>query len=106
MSPDYNESAKILWKQISELEPALLSMYNEAASIKDDRKSKRFCANSVWSHDFKPRLVKLVGWDSNVELLQSTTAYDVAYRMIYDVLPDCRNCFCVGVAPQDEDEKP
>lgn len=105
MSPDYHESGMILWKQICELEPGLLDLYTEAAAVKDDGKLKRFCANDVWTHRFKPRLVKLVGWDSKIELLQSTTAYDVAYHMVYDVLPDCRNCSCIGIEPEEDDDE-
>lgn len=28
----------------------------------------------------------------------TTAAYDLAYQTCYDVLPDCRNCFCLPVA--------
>lgn len=40
----------------------------------------------IWYRLIKPRLVALVGWEARLGCLQSTAAYDVAYRRLYDRL--------------------
>ena len=97
----------ITWELLIELEPRLLDLYQEARSVRDDRSKPWFCANAVWygHHGFeglRPRLVDLVGYrrrdDGSDPRLATSLAYDIAYRTIYNVLPDCRNCSCVDVA--------
>lgn len=56
----------------------------------------RFCANRRWCKEFKPRLLKLVGWArKDKPELSTTKAYDVAYEVIYGALPACRDCACL-----------
>jgi hypothetical protein len=83
------------FKELAELEPGLKELLNEAHQVKSDG-IPHFCANAVWDGRFKPRLVLLVGWDARqrTTTLQSERAYDVAYKTIYNALPDCRDCFC------------
>lgn len=87
-----------LWDKLIAAEPRLVDLYQRARSIRDDLTRKSFCANVHWYDELKPELVKLVGWSawSRKALLRSSDSYDVAYEVIYNVLPDCRNCWCMG----------
>jgi hypothetical protein len=80
--------------QLCELEPGLSRLLAEAKAEKAaQRADRRYCANRVWYRRFKWRLLALVGWErpDKHPVLSSTTAYDVAYRTIYDNLPNCRH---------------
>ena len=64
-----------------------------------------FCANEVWYGYFhrvglKKRLCQLVGWEraDRDPVLGTSAAYDVAYEVIYQALPDCRGrCACTAI---------
>jgi hypothetical protein len=64
---------------------------------------RRFCANREWygyrhpEHGFKRRLCYLVGWGrrGGLDWLRSSAAYDVAYRHLDGLLPDCQECACL-----------
>ncbi len=75
-------------------EPRLLTLAEAAAAV--DSSDEHFCANDVWAEHFKPELVKLVGWyaEGTNPVLHTTAAYDTAYDICYEALPDCRDCGC------------
>jgi len=75
----------------------MLSLYQQARMVKDDKRKKRFCANNIWDNRFKPYIVNHVGWHSSIPDLKSSLAYDITYQKIYNALPNCRNCFCAGM---------
>ena len=83
------------WAEIIKIEPALESLYDEAKAVRDEGSGDSFCANLIWYEQFKPRLVRLAGWDARKSELRSTEAYDLAYRKIYDPIPACRGCGCL-----------
>ena len=83
------------WTQIVKAEPRLKALYDEARAVRDDKTREWFCANHVWYEDFKPRLVKLVGWECRNSLIRDDKSYDTAYQRIYRALPDCRGCQCM-----------
>lgn len=81
--------------ELAAVEPKLSALLAEAGAVKDDGKPKSFCANRHWYREFKPRLLNLVGWRrTDVPGLGTSRAYDVAYAVIYDALPACRDCGC------------
>lgn len=80
--------ARLTWRQIEAIEPRLARLYVEAKAV---RASKNFCANEIWYRSMRPRLVRLVGWDAGDKRLKTQEAYDLAYRKIYEALPDCRH---------------
>ncbi len=82
--------------QLTKLEPRLANLLRDVRKVRDDRRRISFCANHVWygSGGFKSRLIHLVGWSAVDEQLRSPEAYDLAYKHLYNALPDCRNCFC------------
>lgn len=87
---------KVTWKQLVAAEPRLALLLEEAKAV--DGSGKHFCANRVWHErdGLKWRMSDLVGWDRKGDpLLGTSEAYDVAYRKIYDALPDCRDCWCL-----------
>ena len=45
---------------------------------------------------YKPRMVELVGMcaRSDDPALRTSDAYDTAYRRLYELLPNCRQCLC------------
>lgn len=89
--------------ELCAVEPGLMELYEEAQGYKE---GVRFCANAVWygyaGHEgrgLKARLVELVGWQRKPkDELSTMKAYDIAYRMIYEALPDCGpECVCQEV---------
>lgn len=84
-----------LWHQLIAAEPRLIYLFDKARRVQDDHATKSFCANRVWYESIKPTVCELVG-DARKghALLGTSDAYDVAYEVIYNVLPDCRNCLC------------
>lgn len=102
-------SEALTWQKLVELEPRLQALLDEARSAADGKES--FCAFDKWYGSDGPRsglkqkVMQLVGWERKPPstlptelLLQSHTAYDVAYQTIYGALSDCRNadCDCMG----------
>jgi hypothetical protein len=85
-----------LFKELCRLEPGLQQLFNEARRV-TSHGDPHFCANRVWYRELKPRLLKLVGWQSTRPdgQLHTTTSYDAAYSIIYGALPDCRDCWCL-----------
>ncbi len=79
---------------LCEKEPRLRGLYAQARAIRDDRHTPSFCANNVWVNALKPQLLELVGWEARNPDLRTSEAYDLAYEMVYEALPDCRNCLC------------
>jgi hypothetical protein len=103
--PDTSEAWPVNWigsfETMREMEPGLGDLENDIAWIAhSDDKSKPFCANATWygwsgRESLKKRLGKLVGWYSPNPKLRSPGAYNMAYRHLYDMLPDCRDCACL-----------
>lgn len=83
------------FEELCQIEPRLLALYRRAQAVKDDKRKPSFCANRVWYTEFKPELCRLVGWEAENPALRTEEAYDLAYDTIYDVLPPCRNCWCL-----------
>ena len=83
--------------QLCKLEPRLASLREQAKAV--DGSGEHFCANMVWYRKLKPQLLELVGWEAEGKAktpeLGSNDAYDAAYDLIYDELPDCKDCSCV-----------
>jgi hypothetical protein len=70
---------------------------------KGSRGKNYICANDRWYgyREWKDRglrdgVISLVGWFSKRPELKTTEAYDIAYQHIYRLLPNCRNCSCIG----------
>ena len=76
------------WEKMVEIEPRLLDLYTEA---KSKRRVKGFCANRAWYLGIKGRLCQLVGITARNPRLAGCESYDLAYRKIYDALPNCRH---------------
>ncbi len=105
LAEDYGEakrtypdpSKRPTWSQLVRHEPRLTELRRSVEQVRDRGRSS-FCANKVWyaSGGPKAQLVRLVGWESEVDhpALRNSVAYDVAYKALYALLPDCRNCFC------------
>ncbi len=95
----YPEPArKPTWSQLVRLEPRLAELRRAIQQIKDPGGCS-FCANHVWYREgsLKDRLCRMVGWDAERDdaLLHTQAAYDVGYRTLYELLPDCRDCMCL-----------
>ena len=96
----------LVWAELVEIEPALLGLANAAAAYeKASRGEDSICANNRWyghgpwrGRGLRGQLVSLVGFLSRRPdpRLKTTEAYDLAYRHIYRLLPDCRSCGCLG----------
>ena len=88
------------WAQLVKREPLLGAL---EASIREVRPmGPHYCANARWygynewrGRGMKPRLERLVGWVARCPDLRTSEAYDVAYRHLYKLLPDCLDCLCV-----------
>jgi hypothetical protein len=84
------------------LEPRLGALLQEAAAVEDD--GPTFCRNTTVAFDpdgrptLKRRLAQLVGWGSPHpgSALATCRAYEAALHALYEALPPCRACGCVG----------
>ena len=84
------------------IEPELDRIASDAKAYKKaSRRQRHVCANNRWYGYFewhgeglKPRLCRLVGWESSNPILQDAHAYEVAYDALYAMLPNCKNCGC------------
>lgn len=88
------KSERMRYKELREIEPGLKEL---EAEIRAERPGPdgRYCANRVWYCKYKPRLCLLVGWEARLPGLRSMRDYDAAYQTLYDLLPDCNDCFCL-----------
>ncbi len=88
------------WDDLVRAEPRLAVLRAEVERITAGD-GQRFCANECWygfngQPGIKPKLVRLVGFlAENLDLvLHSMMSYDLAYRELYELLPDCWDCDC------------
>jgi hypothetical protein len=97
---------RITWKELVKIEPELLELAKEAQAYKEESKGKDYvCANDRWygygkwrDKSIRLRLIQLVGWTRKDDArLYTSEAYDVAYQHVYNLLPDCKNCWCIGL---------
>ncbi len=75
------------FKELAELEPELKPLEAEAKT-----KYQSLCDGcdlDVWYQEFKPRVVRLIGYNRPVfhDVLSSSEAYDIAYQHLYKSLP-------------------
>ncbi|MGA2974706.1 MAG: hypothetical protein ABSF77_05285 [Spirochaetia bacterium] len=82
------------FNELCQKEPRLRALYYRARSIRDDKSNPSFCANNFWVNELKPVLLGLVGWEAENPELRTSEAYELSYEVIYEALPDCRNCLC------------
>jgi hypothetical protein len=87
---------KLTFENMAAVYPELQNMREEARRV--DGSDPHFCANAVWYSDFKPRVLRLVGFEAPrnaPDWMTTPDAYDVAYQTIYNELPYCRDCACL-----------
>jgi hypothetical protein len=84
----------VKFDDLCKLDPRLRQL--DADARVEARKRKYRCAARPWYRLVKPQLVWLVGWSrpDKHPVLGSREAYDVAYRHLYEMMPDCRMCSC------------
>ncbi len=85
---------------LAALDPALWDVAGAAGEVEY---GERFCAASEWhgyeGRGLKHRVERLAGWmrKRGPAQLMTTDAYDVVYDTVSKILPDCRECNCIGV---------
>jgi hypothetical protein len=80
------------WQAIRRLEPALAKLEADIRLHATAHKNgKPYCANDHWYGRFKERLCHLVGFQARNPALRTMEAYDLVYRKLYRLLPDCRH---------------
>jgi hypothetical protein len=94
---------RLTWAELATLEPALAQLEREIRAWARTPLGRDFCANARWygygrfkGMGYRARVVALVGWGSRHPdpRLRTSDAYDTAYRHLYELLPDCRECAC------------
>lgn len=90
-----NTSKSAEWLEVIAAEPMLAALLFEVEATAD-RGGLWFCRVIVWQREFKPRLMRLVGWGrvEDPEWLQTPAAYQTAYRAVFEALPPCRADGC------------
>ncbi len=88
------------WDDLVRAEPRLAVLRSEVERVTAED-GQRFCANAVWygyngEPGIKPKLVRLVGFlaENPDPVLHTMMSYDLAYRELYELLPDCWDCDC------------
>jgi hypothetical protein len=86
------------WEELVMVEPRLGELLQHIQQIKDDGSKSSFCANVEWYYRTNPSLklimTYLVGFHAAHPKLRNMENYGVAYDILFDALPDCRNCMC------------
>jgi hypothetical protein len=94
---------RLSWAELVEREPALGQLEREMRAFRRTPLGDDFCANARWygyarfkGMGYRARVVALIGWGSRHSdpALHTSAAYEVAYRHLYELLPDCRDCAC------------
>lgn len=112
MSPEMNKAQRkaenlARWMELVKIEPELLDLEKEALAYKKASRGKDYvCANDRWygygeweDRGLRIRIIYLVGWlrkNQPNPILKSCESYSVAYQHVYHLLPDCKNCGCLG----------
>ncbi len=88
------------WEDLATREPRLTQL-RQAVEQVSARGNPRFCANATWygsagGPNFRGQVMRLVGWhaENPDPVLHTMAAYDLVYQVLYDLLPDCRDCAC------------
>ena len=91
----------LTFDELARREPLLTALLDEAKSYHAvAKKRRRFCADAVFygwpgynPAGIKRKLVALIGWsrkDQSDPALCTPDAYAVAYKTLYNALPDCK----------------
>ena len=85
----------LTWTELVRREPKLQKLLAEIRRIRP-KPGRPFCANRHWFELYDWRLDKLVGWHTNHPdpEMRTSRAYDTAFEVLYEALPDCRDCGC------------
>ena len=95
--------------KLAKIEPQLLWLLKSVESIRKESKGKLItCANLHWygswgSEGLRGSMCQLVGWGAKKSGIKDCESYAIASTYLYEGLPYCRNCGCLGVE-QNEDE--
>lgn len=94
--PLREEKSEISFNRLTLLEPRLSVLKQEIVSLASRTPNDaEFCANYHWYKTFKPKLLKLVGYDrtdyGEGHFLRSSQAYSAALHHLYNLLPDCNH---------------
>jgi hypothetical protein len=79
---------------LAQEEPDLWRLFGNATAvaIEQEEQDTPFCANYLWYREFKPEVVRLVGYSRKGHpTLGTSQAYATAYHTLWDLLPDCRH---------------
>ncbi len=103
--PAHHQS--LTFAALAQREPRLQQLYDEAAAVRDDGRTRSFCATVAWygygcppGSPLRDRVKQLVGWwNTDDPVLGTDEASRLAYDTIYTLLPGCRNCCCIPVPP-------
>ena len=102
----------ITWEQLIQYDLHLEEIRLKAAEVRDPGSEPGFCANAVWRGNvnqfnpesfyrgiggFKGQIDRRVGWRCHAEeeIMKTQEAHDLACRIVYAELPDCRHCWCL-----------
>jgi hypothetical protein len=93
------------FEEYAQVDERIGELLQQAQAVKRTE-GERFCANSVWygPERLRSKVVKLVGTGRKVgpPELQTSSAYDIVYRKVYDALPDCYHCNCFWLEEESE----
>lgn len=77
----------LTFEQLTAIEPRLQALYDDALFY---QVKEKYCPTTTWYHEFKPRLLHLVGWSARKQgIIRSSQAYDYCYQKVMRALPDC-----------------
>ena len=104
--PPARAPARLSWGELVAREPRLARLRREIRALHRQPLGDNWCAGEAWygygawrwsgGEGFRRRLAALVGTTAERPdpVLRRSKAYDLAYRMLYEALPDCRDCAC------------
>ena len=86
------------WQQMVTLEPRLGKLLEEVQSQKH-RRNPNFCRESFWGGTVKDsgevgikyHMCSMVGFGAAVKELRTTEAYNIAYRILFNQVANCKH---------------
>ncbi len=93
-STDMINQEKLTFEDVTNIDMRLLDLVSDIQKLNTKDIGNNFCADTVWSREFKPRMCRIVGWEADKEELREPYLFEMVYRKLYNLMPVCGEVEC------------
>jgi hypothetical protein len=83
----------VTWDRVVTIEPGMRLLLVEISAVRDPGPPGEWCRFVAWA-PFKRRMRRLMARHQRELGLGWCAVHDEAYRVLFNMLPPCRNCAC------------